>query len=465
MVRHPGCRAIGALALVLSGNAAWGAEVGTPTVAMDLDALVRRAIEANASVQIDVARVAEARALLSLATAEAYPKLSFRALFGGPTPEARTDRVNDPSSVTAASFEGDFDFGELGVIFRTSATLVQPLFTFGKLTAVKSAAASLVEAAQHKTDITRGHVIVDVHRAFWGYQLVRGFAESLAEGERILVQVLEKVEALLESDSPQVTETDRLRIIHGLATLRVRLVDARSAESLALKALALLCHFPQASELRVAEADIEDVPAEAPGLGAALEGLRSSRPEVLALAALVKTHEEWASFQRRRMLPTFFLGGFAEYVGTTNATNQSNPFVYDRFNFFDTGLGLGVVVDLDVATKLAELEGAEAQLGTRVAEQTAAQEAMQLEVRKLHSDLTASFERLEHLGRAHRAAKSWLTAEVLAYDVGTGSARELIDAFLARATAEAELEKTYFDVRVGLADLARASGSLLPDHP
>ena len=45
-----------------------------------------------------------------------------------------------------------------------------------------------------------------------------------------------------------------------------------------------------------------------------------------------------------------------------------------------------------------------------------------------------------------RAARGWLTAAVLAYDIGAGDAGELIDAFLARATAEGDLRKTEFDL-------------------
>ncbi|MBI3179708.1 MAG: TolC family protein [Deltaproteobacteria bacterium] len=424
--------------------------------------LVSMALEANQQVKIDATRIDEARALVALATAEAYPKLAFQALFGGPTPEARTTKLNDPSSLTKASFEGDFDFGELGVIFRAKASVLQPVFTFGKLSAARSAASNLVRAAEHKTDITKTEVVVNVFRAFWGFQLVRGFVTSLTEGEKILVDVLAKVDELLDNDSPQVTENDRLRIVHGLATLRVRLVDAKMAMELALKASRLLTHLPPDAPISLVERDIDDeLPESVPSLAAALESQASIRPEVLALGALVKAHEEWARFQSRRMLPTFFLGGFAEYVGTTNATNQNNPFVYDRFNYFDTGLGLGVSVELDVFTKLAELEGARAQLQTRLAEQAAALEGMGLETRKIHTELTSAYERLEQLRKAHRAAKSWLTAEVLAYDIGTGSARELIDAFLARAAAEGELSSTYYDVHVGLADFARVSGTLL----
>ena len=55
--------------------------------------------------------------------------------------------------------------------------------------------------------------------------------------------------------------------------------------------------------------------------------------------------------------------------------------------------------------------------------------------------------------KAYKAAKAWLTAAALAYDIGTGNAAELIDAFLARATAEADLRRTQYEIQLGRAVL------------
>ena len=76
-----------------------------------------------------------------------------------------------------------------------------------------------MKASEHKVGITAAEVALNVHKAFWAYQLTVSFSESLDEGQQILGDVLQKVEALLEDDSPQVTENDRLRLIHARATV------------------------------------------------------------------------------------------------------------------------------------------------------------------------------------------------------------------------------------------------------
>lgn len=430
---------------------------------LGLDELIALALANNRQIHMDSTRIGEARALYQIAAAQAYPAFSGQFLFGGPVSEAKTAVRNDPATLTPASLEGDTNFGTLGVTLRFSATGYLPIMTFGKIDAAKDAAQGVIGAAQEKVRITEGEVLVNIHRAFWAYQLTVGFASSLREGEEILTKIIKKVNELLDNDSPQVTENDRLRLTHAQATLRVRLVEADAAQRIAEAALKLLIGRPQTEALLVATADIEELPTPPPPLTLLADALADRRPELKALRHLVDAQDAFLRFRTRQLLPDFFIGGFLETALTTNATDQTNPFISDRFNFFDSGVGLGLRFQLDVFNKLALIEQAEAELNTRLAENDAAREAVELELRKIHTDLSGLYARLEPAEQAFRAARSWLTAAALAYDIGTGSARELIDAFLARAAAEADLRRTQYEIQIGSADLLRAAGTLVEE--
>lgn len=431
--------------------------------ALGLDELVALALANNRQIRVESVRIGEARALYELAAAQAYPSFSGQFLFGGPVSEAKTAVKNDPSTLTPASYEGDTNYGNLGVTLRFTASGFLPIYTFGKIGSAKEAATGVVHAAEEKVHITEGEVIVNIHRAFWAYQLTAGFTSSLREGADILVKVIKKVDDLLERESPQVTENDRLRLTHAQATLQVRLIEAESAQRIAEAALKLLIGRPQSEALIVRDADIEELPTPPPALGLMSEALGQRRPELRALKQLVEAQDAFLRFRTRQLLPDIFIGGFLETALTTNATDQTNPFIYDRFNFFDAGVGLGMRFELDVFNKLALIEQAEAELNTRLAESDAAKEAIELELRKIHTDLMGLYGRLEPAEKAFRAARGWLTAAVLAYDIGTGSARELIDAFLARAAAEGDLRRTQYEIQIGSADLLRAAGTLVEE--
>jgi outer membrane protein TolC len=425
--------------------------------------LVEEALQNNRRIKIDAAKIGEARALLSIAKAQAYPSVMGTSVIGGPTPE-RKATTTDPQmfpTVSEASLRNNLQFGQLGFTFQMHAEGAVPLYTFGKISSAKDAASSVIRAAENKEAITEADVVLDVNRAFWGFQLARTYVGSLEDGERTLLKVQKKIEELLDAESPQVTENDRLRMIHALATLRVRLNEAQAGMRFASQAMKLLIGRDQASPLEIVGADLDELPPDIPDVEKLVKSARQARPELLAIRSVVDAASKYTEFRKNGLWPDIFLGGIIDYGYTSNATSQKNPFVYDPYNYFGIGLGLGMRFQLDVFNKLAEVEQAEAEVATHTAEEEAIEQAVEVEIRKIYTDLTSGYARIQLLERANRAARGWLTASTLAYDIGTGDARQLTESFLAWAASEAELQKTRFDMHLAHADYARAAGDLV----
>jgi outer membrane protein TolC len=429
---------------------------------LGLDGLVELALERNLQVRVSRAQIDEARALYQQAAAQAYPRLEAQMVFGGPTAEAKTAVQNDISTVTEASFGGDLDFGELGVTVRGNVQILQPLFTFGKIDNAKDAADHLVRAAGHREEATKAEVVLNIHRAYWAHQLVHAFVRSLDEGQETLGAVLQRVEALLDADSMQVTENDRLRLTYALATLRVRRAEAETGLERANLALRILTGSPLDAALEVSERELwEALPDEAPPVETTVDEARASRAELLALREVVDAQEAFTEFRRSNLYPDIFFGGLMDFAYTSNATDQTNPFIFDPYNVLDFAAGLGLRWQFDVFSKLAQIEMAEAHLSVRETQEALATQAVELEAREIHAQIEGGYAQLEGLERANRAARGWLTSTVLAYDIGTGDARELIDAFLAWAASEAELSTVRYNTIVHLSELARARGRLV----
>jgi outer membrane protein TolC len=451
------------VALGLAAPAQAHAQAVTATPGLDLDALVLLALKHNRRVEIDRARIDEARALYDLAAAQALPRLSGQLLFAGPISEAQTRVLNDLSTVTPASLEQDADFGKLGVTMRITASGGLPLYTFGKISSAKEAASHLTEAATTRVEITESEVILNVVRAYWAFQVADAAARSLDEGDAIVGKILKKVKELLDDESAQVTEADRMRIQHAQATLRVRANEAELGRRNAIAALKILIGRPQPLPLEVAPRALDELPPTPPPLGLLLDGLNAKRPETRALESLVRAQESLVELRTAQLYPDVVLGFGLDAAYTTNATNQTNPFIYDPYNFIGAGVAAVLRFELDVFNKLALITQAEAELRSRLRESEATQEAVTFELTKLHQDLAAAHARLTPADGAFRASKSWLVSAVLAYDVGTGNARELIDAFFARAMAENDLLRAQFEIQTVTADLDRAAGLLVAE--
>ena len=438
----------------------------TSTRTLAIGDLIELAIHDSYQVKVSEAQVQQAKALYEVAVSLAYPQGRARLLFGGPTSEARTAVKNDVSTVTQASLEGDLNLGELGVSLRGSAEAAVPLVTFGKITKGKRASSRLIRAARHQVRATQAAVVVDLIRAYWGWQLLQSLVASLEEGEERLAGVLEQIEELLDADSGQVTENDRLRLKFALSTLLVRRAQAEGGLAQLEQAIRLLIGRKQSAPLTLEKERLEDaVPQSLPPLHELIAFAKHDRSDLQALREVVKAQKAFRELREAQMFPTLFFGGFINFAITTNATDQTNPFIKDPFNFFDGGVGLGIQLDLDFFTKLAQVEQANAELAVRRQQEALATEASELEVRSLYAQIEAEMEQAKRLERAHLSARGWLTAATLAYDIGAGKADELIDAFLAWATSVAELQSTRYDNLVHFAELARATGRLLQASP
>lgn len=446
-------------AVLLLLGALYAQAPATSTAALDLEQLVALAMDKSPQLFVSRAELQQAEALYKYAKAQAYPKGSVQGLFGGPTAEAKTEVVNDLSTVTRASLKGNFNFGQLGVGLRLQGSLVQPLYTFGKLSAAKEAGAHMVRAAEHKQAATRAEIILNLHKAFWAYQLTRSLDDSAEEGEGTLVKILERVEELLDADSPQVTENDRLRLKYTLDELRIRRAQITEGREAALLALHLLIGRPQGEPLSLVEADLSELPEAPPEADQAVADALAGRPELRALSEVRAAAAAFTEYRRANLWPTIFLAGYASYAYTSNATNQTNPFIYDPYNDYAGAIALGVKMDLDVFSKLAEVSRAEAETSLRASQAALAREGVELEVRKLVSEIQGGYRRLKQHKRAARTARGWLFSTTMAYDVGAGDARALVEAFTAWATAKASLDKTRFDTRLAWAALARATAA------
>lgn len=436
----------------------------TSSVTLDLADLTDIALAHNGQIAISTAQISQAEALNFLAKAQAFPVGSITGLVGGPVPEARTTKVNAISSITPASLLDDLDLGSLGIQYRVNGQIAQPLYTFDKIGSLKRASEHLVRAAQHQNTVTQADVIVNVNKAFWTIQLTRTFMKSLDEGTKNLEGVLSKIEEMLEDDTGQVTENDRLRLKYALATLAVRRTEAEAIHEVAKMAMRLLIGWPQERALYVEPRELDELPEHKPKLEELAVWARFYRPELKALKEVVAAAETYTEFRKASFFPTIFLGAQVSYIYTTNATDQTNPFIYDPYNFYSVAVGVGMTVDLNIFTKWAQLKQANAEVRVRQAQSKFVAQLVDLEVRKLDTEIGAGYKRVEKLERANRTARGWLTASTLGYDIGTGRADELIDAFLAWAASEAELQTTRLSVLSKLVEMARATGKLVGPH-
>jgi multidrug efflux system outer membrane protein len=429
---------------------------------LTLKQIVERARRMDARVEEAEAELRRLQALQRQAHWAWFPKFETVVGFGGPTPEARNDELGGPPT-TEASFEGDWNFGELGVTVRAELNALLPLYTFGKLSALEKAGdqgpligAALKERAQNEAGFQAA-------QAFYGYQLARSGLVQLEETAKRMDDASQRINELLAEESEQVSKMDTYKVNFFRQIVAARRGEAQQGQRLALEALRLLSGTKPGEPLEIAEVDLpleeEETQFTPPKLEQALVLAEQHRPELSAIQAGITAREQEVLIRERAYYPDLGLVGFAKFIYTSNATPQRSPFAYDPYNDRSAGIGLAARGTFDIPMKNAQADQARADLDKLKAQQRLLQSGIRLEVTKVHGELLAALERARAYTEAEKNAKRWATAAFAAFDLGTGDTRELVDAFTALAQASAEKAKGWHDVRVGIAALDRVTGT------
>ena len=144
---------------------------------------------------------------------------------------------------------------------RTELRLVQPLFTFGKISAGRNAASrGRGGLAGHREVGQAADVELNVKKAYYGLKAARAALETLSEGMEHLDDAQKQIDGELAKGTGSVTQTDRLRLRTVRAEVDIRVLEAQKLADEARAGLRALLG-PEAP----ADIDVDDEPLDAAG--------------------------------------------------------------------------------------------------------------------------------------------------------------------------------------------------------
>src|SRR5579859_5007228 len=152
-----------------------------------------------------------------------------------------TNTDKNSSSITNFSLS-DFTNPAL----KLDLTLVQPLYTFGKIEAAIKAAHAGEDAAKAQLAAAEADAIYNAVRAYWGVKAARAASATISDGRDRVKDWVGSVDAALEKGTGKYTEQDLLRLKIAVDTLELGLLDLKKAEVIAVAALRTLAVDPTA---------------------------------------------------------------------------------------------------------------------------------------------------------------------------------------------------------------------------
>ena len=416
---------------------------------MTLDEVVSKAKQ-NARITAEAHNVNAQKARASAVRGARYPKVRLTA-FLAPSPDIDCD---DPDCIRTSPKEVTVDFQ--GVFGGANLSIIQPAFTFGKLTAASNAATQAVSAAKFQKDSVTSDLVLRAAKAYFGVKLARELVWMLEDGLERIDSALHSLQEKLQQGEEGVTLQDRLRVQTLRAEVEARLIQANAARETSLAGMRALVEDSSAlvddDQLRARPFTLPKTDTEY------LAHAKQNRPDLNRARAGVDAVQQLAKLEQAKYWPDLLLIAGLNIARAQGVDNPPSAFADDPFNTTGASLGLVLRWNLDLASQPARVRQSKKEHLRATSLLKAALSLATFEVQSAYAMASGAKKQLVATQKGETAARAWLASVVQADAIGTAEAKDLADAYAAYFTARSRVLQSTYDWNIATIRLQKAVG-------
>lgn len=448
------------LAIVLAGTSATialGADAPTPQAPaaaaapkpriVTLASAIELALSNNSELASKLTQVAQAEAREAQAHAASYPKVIGQAI------------LSPIYSATGNAVRSDNDSSKWGAWLQSTVTILQPIYTWGKLSSLREATAHGSEVARAQGRKDRNELVYQVKELFYGAVLAEQLYTFLEDGKNEVTEILKKAEEDQKKKRPSIAKRDFYRLKIFAAEADYRFEEAKKLRMLARHALSLRLGFDPDEETIPHETVLTPIETAPPTEDELANRMLDARPEFAQLKNGIIAKQALVASEKANNYPMVFAGGLLSFAYSNVRESQQSAYAFDPYNRNTGGVGVGVQWTWDFATTHANVSALRAEIDGLERLQSFAKSGFKMELKKSLAELHEARARLAASKEAFQIGKRWLVSETMGYSIGLTEVKNLIDAYLARAKTVKDHWEAIYRVNMTWADLTRTVGT------
>lgn len=431
---------------------------------LTLDRAIEMALENDPRIEDQQANVARAQALIDRVAGEGGVRVSAN-LFAGVAPKAG-DGLFDNGSNTCPAGEDctlrddayKFDQG-FTVTTGLTASLIKPLYTFGKLENYGRAADLNRTVSQAEVSVARGETFKTVHRAYYGYLAARDTRRML---EGVLRQISSHRDDIKKAaDEGRTSMTDLYAVDTGIGALNRFIAKAESIEAIALDGLKTIIGVPIYEQISIADRQLRPVDMPEGALGEFSEYALAERPEMRMAQSGLAAMRYFVEARKAERMPNLYAGLIGGGAYTPGRDRLRNPYINQPLNngFFAPVIGLQW--EFNPGVMRANISEAEAEMQSVVAQARLAQQGIPFQVSEAFHQARGLQGQIKALDEARTAARRWMISSFMDYQAGLIDGNGMAEAVRANTETQAEYVQAVNDFNMAVTELAVATG----DYP
>jgi len=401
--------------------------------------------EAQADIDLTTSKLDEA-------SFHRFPQLEVTSLFG-PAPQAQRSDIS-PFIATDKSTS----LSRLTWFTSADATIIQPLYTFGKISENMKAATHGIEVDRSRKKQRSNEVALKVHEYYYGLLLAREMKELVLEVQESLAKARAKAKMLFDQGSDSVEELDLYKLDAFSGEVLKYLEEAEKSERLALAALKTRIGLPIGAQMDIRSKRLIIVDVFTPDFETFVETARTKRPEYRQISEGLKARAALVEASKANYYPDIFLGGLLSWAYAENRDRINNPYINDQFKHFNAGIALGARWKLDFGITGAKVSAEQAQYNRLLATREFAEANIPLQIKKYYLELKEAERSADATKSAYTNSKKWAITALANFDFGVGPAKEIFEAYQAYARMRAAYFQSLYNYRIAWANLNYATG-------
>jgi len=419
-------------------------------VIIDLKGCIERAVKFHPELGEYKQDIEIYKAKLGEANAAVYPQIELMAL-GGPSPEARKESISPviKTDVKSTSINGIF-----GMI---TMQILQPLYTFGKISGYKTAAEAGIKVSEAELEKRRSEVILKAKELYWSLSMIRELRGLANEIKDELEKVIKKTEEDLKKDIPSSDEMTLYKLKTYLGEVKRNLNEIDKNEAIIIEAIKFMTGLPRNTNIEIIthplkyeEAYIK--PDELISKALVL------RPEIIQIKEGLRAKQALVDVEKSNLYPQIFILVKGTLSGATNRDRIHNPYISDPINESMLAAVLGLKLSIDFGITKGKIREAEIEYKKVLEKKKLAEEGIPVQIMKAYYELQEATKSARDMQEAYQNAKKWLVTADANIDMGIGEKKDLADAVLAYATTRVNQLKALYNQKMAIANLLYASG-------
>ena len=447
------------LVLVLAPLAAGGAE----TPVLTLKQLTAMALDYSHEVKATKSEVTLAQEQKNEVHGHRWPQFDALAT-GGVVPNARRGEVRTVGEGKTLFYPDPKDkIHGVNIFGNLTFSLIQPLYTFGKIAYREEAAAKNVEVKKAGVDLKKGEVMVQVAQAYYGLILANQGKEAVADARTYLRDARERITRLLRVNSPNVKESDQYRLAMYEGGVEKFAAQADEGSKVAYQALKALVGYGPNQDFQVPQ----ELPAPtAPsGLDSYIRTALELRPEFTQLKSGLVARQLLVDAAKADRYPSFFFAVVGQVAGAPGRKYNPDPYTNDFFNDYGALPMLGAKWHFDFGILKAKIGQARAELEQLRHTEKHALMGIPVEVAKDYGKVQENYKGSVGMEKAYVNARRWLVTSFSNFDMGLGKMEDIFQAFERYGAFRGDFLMALYEYNLAVAELDKSSGAFRRNLP